>query len=159
MEGKQSKTVLFRFRNRKADFLFFLCFSYESRAFNHAKESTRVREAYFIEFADAITPHLTTAKLAVTGGFRSTVNCAKAIREKSCDLIGLARPLTAEPDLTSNLLQGTKEKAKENLIPTPMQTGSSVMQLADIGKKQPIRDLEDQSVADDTVAILMGTKK
>lgn len=89
-----------------------------------------MRESYFIEFADNIRPHLTTAKLAVTGGFRSVKGAAGAIKDKSCDFIGLARPLTAEPSLTKSFLEGSKSKAKENLVPTPLQTGSSVMQLS-----------------------------
>jgi 2,4-dienoyl-CoA reductase-like NADH-dependent reductase (Old Yellow Enzyme family) len=45
--------------------------TYESMAFMHKKESTKKREAFFIEFADRIRPNLKTAKLCVTGGFRS----------------------------------------------------------------------------------------
>jgi 2,4-dienoyl-CoA reductase-like NADH-dependent reductase (Old Yellow Enzyme family) len=45
--------------------------TYESMAFAHKKESTRKREAFFIEFADRLRPHLKDAKLCVTGGFRS----------------------------------------------------------------------------------------
>jgi 2,4-dienoyl-CoA reductase-like NADH-dependent reductase (Old Yellow Enzyme family) len=45
--------------------------TYESMAFAHTKESTRKREAFFIEFADRIRPNLKHAKLCVTGGFRT----------------------------------------------------------------------------------------
>lgn len=59
--------------------------TYESMGFIHRKESTKKREAYFIEwvpsilsiysnvirFAEQFRPHLTTARLAVTGGFRT----------------------------------------------------------------------------------------
>lgn len=91
--------------------------------------------AYFVEFADAIRPHLTTAKLAVTGGFRSTKGMASALRGHSCDIIGLGRPLTAEPELTKALIEGKSSVAKGNKVPEPMQTGSAIMQLH--GKFRP----------------------
>lgn len=86
--------------------------SYESRAFLHVKESTIKREAFFIEFAARIRPNLHSAKLAVTGGFRTTRGCAQALREGSCDIVGMARPLTAEPDLAKLLVTGVSTGAK-----------------------------------------------
>lgn len=44
--------------------------SYESLAFSHQKESTKNREAFFIEFAEKVRPQLKNAVLCVTGGFR-----------------------------------------------------------------------------------------
>jgi hypothetical protein len=52
---------------------------YESMSFAHKKDSTRKREAFFIEFAERIRPNLKTAKLAVTGGFRSLDGCVLLI--------------------------------------------------------------------------------
>lgn len=88
--------------------------------------------AFFIEFAARIRPHLTHAKLAVTGGFRSTPAMANALREKSCDLIGLGRPLTAEPDLSALLIAGNKVAAKGNKVPAALQTGSAIFQIKDV---------------------------
>lgn len=90
------------------------------------------RPAFFIEFAARIRPHLNNAKLAVTGGFRSTPAMASALREKSCDIIGLGRPLTAEPDLSALLIAGKKVAAKENRVPAGLQTGSSIFQIKDV---------------------------
>lgn len=116
-------------------------------AFEHKKESTVKREAYFIEFAQMFRPHLKTAKLAVTGGFRSVAAMNKAIEEGSCDIIGMARPLTAEPYLSKELTEGQKEAAKENHVPSALQTPAAIAQLHDIGNKKPIRDYSNESTA------------
>jgi 2,4-dienoyl-CoA reductase-like NADH-dependent reductase (Old Yellow Enzyme family) len=44
--------------------------TYESMAFEHKRDSTKKREAYFIEFAQQIRPTLKKTVLCVTGGFR-----------------------------------------------------------------------------------------
>ncbi|KAK4704414.1 hypothetical protein P7C70_g1802, partial [Phenoliferia sp. Uapishka_3] len=130
--------------------------TYESGGFEHKKESTIKREAYFVEFAERIRPHLKTAKLMVTGGFRSAPAMAKAIQDGATDICGLGRPLTAEPDLSALLLAGKQQKAKDNRVPNALQTGSSVVQIADIAHKRPIHDIEQQEVADKVVADLMS---
>lgn len=88
--------------------------------------------AYFIEFSDQIRPHLKRATLAVTGGFRTSSGMARAIRERSCHLIGMARPLTAEPRLVGALLIKEKDGAKENKVPGPLQTASSGIQIVQV---------------------------
>lgn len=127
-----------------------------NRAFLHKKESTIKREAFFLEFADRIRPGLKNAKLAVTGGFRSKTAMNQALAEKSCDIVGLGRPLTAEPDLPAAMIAGTSTGARENHVPTAMQTGSSIMQLKEISTGATIRDLSDVEVANKTVAELMA---
>ena len=56
----------------------------------------------------------------------------EALREKSTDMVGLARPLTAEPAFGTALVAGTTLKAKANEVPSALQTGSSVMQIHDV---------------------------
>ena len=56
----------------------------------------------------------------------------EALREKSTDMVGLGRPLTAEPTLGSDLLASQTLKAKANEVPNALQTGSSVMQIHDV---------------------------
>jgi 2,4-dienoyl-CoA reductase-like NADH-dependent reductase (Old Yellow Enzyme family) len=82
----------------------------------HKKDSTKKREAYFIEFGEKVRPHLKTAKLCVTGGFRSTAGMAGAIREGATDMCGLGRPVTAEPDIPGKLISGQEERAKKNCL-------------------------------------------
>jgi len=68
-------------------------------------ESTRRREAYFLEFAEAVR-QITTVPLMVTGGFRTKVGMTDAITTGATDLVGLARPLALEPELPATLVRG-----------------------------------------------------
>ncbi len=69
------------------------------------KESTRQREAYFLEFAEKARATVGTP-LAVTGGFRSGKGMAQAIQSGAVDMVGLARILAIEPDVPQRLLSG-----------------------------------------------------
>ncbi|KAK9894772.1 FMN-linked oxidoreductase [Cystobasidium minutum MCA 4210] len=121
--------------------------TYESMAFSHKKESTKRREAFFIEFADRMRPHVKTAKLAVTGGFRSVDAMAEAIKGGSCDIIGLARPLTLETDISKRLASGEAKAAKPNLTNEATQTASSYYALGEIGAGKPAPDFSNEKVA------------
>jgi NADH:flavin oxidoreductase / NADH oxidase family len=70
-----------------------------------AAESTRRREAYFLEFAEAVR-EITTVPLMVTGGFRTQGGMTDAITTGATDLVGLARPLALEPELPTALVHG-----------------------------------------------------
>lgn len=67
-------------------------------------ESTRRREAYFLEFAEQVR-EITTVPLMVTGGLRTGTGMANAITTGATDLVGLARPLSLEPELPAALTQ------------------------------------------------------
>ncbi len=69
------------------------------------KESTRLREAYFLEFAEKARAAVKTP-LVVTGGFRSAAGMAQAIESGAVDMVGLARMLAIEPDAPRKLLAG-----------------------------------------------------
>ncbi|HOF51803.1 MAG TPA: NADH:flavin oxidoreductase/NADH oxidase family protein [Rhodoferax sp.] len=69
------------------------------------KESTRLREAYFLEFAEKARAAVKTP-LVVTGGFRSAQGMAQAIESGAVDMVGLARMLAIEPDAPKKLLAG-----------------------------------------------------
>lgn len=69
----------------------------------HLKESTKNREAYFLEFAELLKKTVSTPVM-VTGGFRSQSAMIEALETKAVDLIGLARPLAIDPDLPNKLL-------------------------------------------------------
>lgn len=107
--------------------------TFEGRAFEHKKQSTIAREAYFIEFAETIRPLLKKTKVYVTGGFRTSAGMVKAIQEGACDGIGIGRPLAAEPYLVKEILQGKITGALENYVPLPLNTQSSGTQLHQIG--------------------------
>ncbi|WP_293003555.1 NADH:flavin oxidoreductase/NADH oxidase family protein [Nevskia sp.] len=66
-------------------------------------ESTRRREAYFLEYATAIRK-VAKMPMLVTGGFRTRAGMEEALTSGDCDVIGLGRPLCGEPDLPKRLL-------------------------------------------------------
>jgi 2,4-dienoyl-CoA reductase-like NADH-dependent reductase (Old Yellow Enzyme family) len=55
--------------------------TYESMKFYHQKESTKKREAFFIEFAEQMKPLLKNAVICTTGGFRSASAMSDAIEK------------------------------------------------------------------------------
>jgi 2,4-dienoyl-CoA reductase-like NADH-dependent reductase (Old Yellow Enzyme family) len=74
------------------------------------RRSTRVREAYFLDYAAAIR-RVATMPLMVTGGFRSRAGMEGALGgdddgdvRGDCDVIGLGRPLCWMPDFPRRLL-------------------------------------------------------
>lgn len=107
--------------------------TFEGRAFEHKKESTKAREAYFIEFAEMIRPHLKQTKVYVTGGFRTASGMVRAVEGGACDGVGIGRPLSAEPYLCKEILEGKVKGAMENFMPLPQNTQASGTQLHQIG--------------------------
>ncbi|KAI1642444.1 NADH oxidase [Daldinia loculata] len=77
--------------------------TYEAPAWHHKKESTRRREAFFIEFADLIVPHVSLARCFITGGIR-TVGAMVDALASGLDGVGLGRPSTTEPRLPLDVL-------------------------------------------------------
>lgn len=69
------------------------------------KESTREREAYFLDFAKQIRK-LSAVPLMITGGFRSFDFCNKVLEKEECDLIGMGRPFINTIDSISGFLKG-----------------------------------------------------
>jgi 2,4-dienoyl-CoA reductase-like NADH-dependent reductase (Old Yellow Enzyme family) len=75
------------------------------------RESTRRREAYFLEYASAIQARARLL-LMVTGGFRSREAMVEALAAGETDVIGIARPLCVVPDLPRRLIAGEVEAAE-----------------------------------------------
>lgn len=107
------------------------------------KESTRQREAFFLEQAERIRGVVGTP-LLLTGGFRTRPAMEEALRSGAIDVVGLARPLCVEPDLPRRLLSGTADAA----LPVTLHTGLSSLdsmltgawyqvQLGRLGRGQP----------------------
>jgi 2,4-dienoyl-CoA reductase-like NADH-dependent reductase (Old Yellow Enzyme family) len=73
------------------------------------RESTRRREAYFLEYAAAVR-QAASMPLMVTGGFRTREAMSEALEEGNVDVIGLARPLCGMPDAPARLLKGAIDR-------------------------------------------------
>ncbi len=72
------------------------------------RPSTRVREAYFLEYATAVRL-VARMPLMVTGGFRTRAGMEAALGDGDCDMIGLGRPLCWQPDFPRRLLDRTTD--------------------------------------------------
>lgn len=79
--------------------------TYEELSYKHRRDSTRKREAFFLEFADVIAPALTRTKTYVTGGFKTTGAMVRSLG--TVDGVGLARAACQEFHLPRDMLAGT----------------------------------------------------
>lgn len=70
--------------------------------------STARREAYFLQYAEAIARAAKTP-LMVTGGFRTRAGMDEALRAGAASIIGVARPLCVDPGAPSRLLSGAAD--------------------------------------------------
>ena len=79
-------------------------------------KSTSKREAYFVEFAAGVRA-VARMPVMVTGGFRTASGMVEALEREELDLVGIGRPLIADPSIPRRLISGEVEKA-----PTPEAT-------------------------------------
>lgn len=82
------------------------------------RQSTALREAYFLEYAQKVRSR-TRTPLQLTGGFRTRAGMEAALSGGAVDLIGLARPMALEPELPRGLLDGTVTESRV----APRRTG------------------------------------
>ncbi|KAK4962945.1 hypothetical protein LTR10_000572 [Elasticomyces elasticus] len=127
------KNLCLKLEDAGVDFVDLSGGTFEGRAFEHKKESTKARESYFIEFAEMIRPLLKKTKVYVTGGFRTASGMSSAISSGACDGVGLGRPLGAEPFLCKEILEGRVTGAIENFVPLPLNTQATGTQLQQVG--------------------------
>lgn len=78
--------------------------TYQSLAFQHKRDSTRKREAFFLEFAETIIPDLKKTRTYITGGFKTVDGMVNAL--KTVDGVGLARPAAQEFRLPKDMIDG-----------------------------------------------------
>ena len=97
------------------------------------KESTTKREAYFIDYAARIR-QIARMPTMVTGGFRSAAAMNAALEAGEMDVVGLARPLVAEPETARALLEGASHVARPEAVLDPMHGQSwYYVQLLNLG--------------------------
>lgn len=72
------------------------------------RESTRRREAYFLDYAHKAR-HAWHKPLMITGGFRSRAAMESALTKGELDMIGIGRPIVCDPGCTARLLDGSDE--------------------------------------------------
>ena len=77
------------------------------------RESTRLREAYFVAFAERVRRCVPSAVLQLSGGWRSGLAASRSVRSGQVDLIGLGRPLCVAPDFPKQLLSEPQLQANQ----------------------------------------------
>ncbi|KAF7529940.1 hypothetical protein G7054_g9696 [Neopestalotiopsis clavispora] len=65
---------------------------------------TKAREAFFLEFAQAIRKDVPDVPLMVTGGFRTRQGLEAALHDGGCDLVGIGRPACVKPLLPNEVI-------------------------------------------------------
>jgi 2,4-dienoyl-CoA reductase-like NADH-dependent reductase (Old Yellow Enzyme family) len=116
--------------------------TYEAMAFQHRNESTRRREAYFLEFAKTIVPALRKTKVYLTGGFRTAGAMVSAL--ETLDGIGLGRPLCQDPGFCDEVLSRAVTGAAKLLIDennTSLTNAAAVLQMRRLANGKQKLDL------------------
>ncbi|KAH7121881.1 hypothetical protein B0J13DRAFT_629008 [Dactylonectria estremocensis] len=119
--------------------------TYEALGLVHEKESTRKREGFFLEWAEALTSSLgrdRKMKTYIVGGLRSVGAMVKAL--DAVDGIAMGRPAAAEPRLPADIISGRVTGA---LKPTDaveadfgLGMGVALAQIAQVAKgEEPLR--------------------
>ena len=89
--------------------------TYENLTFltdRYVRESTRQREAYFMDFAAKVRKH-TNLPLMITGGFRSHQFCEEVLRNKELEMIGFARPFLADADFPKRFVEDSDARVAD----------------------------------------------
>lgn len=74
-------------------------------------------------------------------------------------VIGLGRPLTAEPDLPLKIQESGSEGARPNLVDASLQTPAALAQIAEIASKKELSDLSKEDVATEVEDMLKRRSK
>ncbi|PNS16382.1 NADH oxidase [Sphaceloma murrayae] len=147
-EPEEAKTLCSLLEQNRFDFVELSGGTYESLAFGHKRDSTKKREAFFLEFAELIAPVLTKTRTYITGGFKSAGAMVKSL--EVVDGVGLARPVCQEPRLAKDMLDGKVKAAIKMQLDdndfgiTNVAAGTQIRQM---GKDQEPIDLsQDENV-------------
>lgn len=107
-------------------------------------ESTRLREAYFIEYAKAVRA-VAKMPVMITGGLRSRAVMNDMLAGGEVDMIGLGRPVCVDVDLPRQLLEARVDEAvsyERRIDPPKAGLAWFCLQLMRIGRGLgPDRDL------------------
>ena len=155
-DADDSLTVAHALEKEGIDLLEISGGTYESTAMvtgTPQRESTRAREAYFLEFAERFSEEL-SVPVMLTGGFRTRQGMNDALDSGAVDIVGLARPITYEPDLPRRLLDGTAEKSLVTLktvghkaVDDLLNSAWHQQQIARMGRGRAVRPRRTPAIA------------
>jgi len=118
-------------------------------------ESTRLREAYFLEYSKAVRA-VATMPVMITGGLRTRTAMNEILASGEADMIGLGRPVCVDTDLPAQLIAGRVESAQSyehGIQPPKAGLGWFCLQLMKIGRGElPDRSLSGAQAILDYVA-------
>ncbi len=97
-------------------------------------ESTRRREAYFLDYARNIREAARDVPLMVTGGFRTVSLMREVVESGEVDVVGIARPFCVVPDIPDQIQVG-------NLSELPTHEKDRRLGPGIFGPASPIRSL------------------
>ncbi|GAC68544.1 nitroreductase family deazaflavin-dependent oxidoreductase [Gordonia soli] len=125
----ESRTVVATLAAEYLDLIEISGGSYESPAMMGrpaVSDSTRAREAYFLEYAVTVRDLAAGIPLAVTGGFRSRSAMADAVADGACDIVGIGRPTVITPTAADELItEGLSTlPAQRSRLPLPAQAST-----------------------------------
>ncbi|SPX86878.1 NADH:flavin oxidoreductase/NADH oxidase family protein [Moraxella ovis] len=119
-EESDSIEVVKKLSEAGIDFIEISGGNYESPAMMGAKDSTKKREAFFLDYAQKVRD-VSTVPLIITGGFRSQAAMNEAISSGELDFVGVGRPLIMQPDMPHQMQKGTYDTIQI----TPIRTGNA----------------------------------
>lgn len=82
---------------------------FKPQAAANMRDSTREREAMFLQYAKAIK-HVARMPIMVTGGFRTLAGMEAALAGGHTDMIGLARPFCLDSDFLARMMAGQMQR-------------------------------------------------
>lgn len=98
-----------------------LVFFEKNEEVQKVKESTKLREAYFMDFSSKVRA-ITKTPLMITGGFRSYEFCNQVLEHNELDFIGMARPFITNIDDIPDFLNGQINRLDNLVIRTGIKS-------------------------------------
>jgi len=123
--------------------------TYEKVAFfiqeDSIRESTKQREAYFLDFAKKIR-QISKIPVMVTGGFRTSTFCNEALEVGDLDVVGMGRPFLTDVEKIAGLIKGEELQLNSQKIRSifssindSVEGGFYARQLLQLGKTGKVR--------------------
>ncbi|KAH9907084.1 NADH oxidase [Xylariomycetidae sp. FL2044] len=129
--------------------------TYESLGFKHAKESTKKRENFFIDFAARMAEPLSKTKVYTTGGFKTVWGLTESL--KSVDGVGFGKAATQEPALPNDILAGRVAGVMQYVLredEMAQHMACSIYQIHQLGKGEEPVKLTTREAVDETMEAL-----
>jgi 2,4-dienoyl-CoA reductase-like NADH-dependent reductase (Old Yellow Enzyme family) len=149
---EESQEVVKMLDEKKIDLLEISGGTYEKVAFflmnedqGEIRESTKRREAYFMDFAQKVRA-ISDLPLLITGGFRTFDFCDEILENGELDLIGMARPFITDREKIEGFIEGNVASLDNLVIRTGIkqfedaaEAGYYARQLIRFSKGKPFK--------------------